>query len=25
MYEALDLRDQWTSRLLRTSEWSPLY
>ena len=25
MYDALDLRDQWTSRLLRTSEWSPLY
>jgi hypothetical protein len=25
MYEALDLRDQWTSRLLRTSSWSPLY
>jgi hypothetical protein len=25
MYEALDLRDQWTSRLLRTSLWSPLY
>ena len=24
MYEALDLRDQWTSRLLRTSSWSPL-
>lgn len=25
MHDALDLRDQWTSRLLRTSEWSPLY
>jgi hypothetical protein len=25
MYEALDLRDQWTSRLLRTSSWSPLH
>jgi hypothetical protein len=25
MYEALNLRDQWTSRLLRTSSWSPLY
>jgi hypothetical protein len=25
MYDALDLRDQWTSRLLRTSSWSPLY
>jgi hypothetical protein len=25
MYEALDLRDQWCSRLLRTSSWSPLY
>jgi hypothetical protein len=25
MYEALELRDQWTSRLLRTSSWSPLY
>jgi hypothetical protein len=24
MHEALDLRDQWTSRLLRTSAWSPL-
>ena len=25
MHEALELRDQWTSRLLRTSSWSPLY
>jgi hypothetical protein len=25
LYDALDLRDQWTSRLLRTSAWSPLY
>jgi hypothetical protein len=25
IYDALDLRDQWTSRLLRTSVWSPLY
>jgi len=25
MHDALDLRDQWTTRLLRTSEWSPLY
>ena len=25
MYDALALRDQWTSRLLRTSTWSPLY
>src|SRR5271167_2626110 len=25
MHDALDLRDQWTSRLLRTAEWSPLY
>lgn len=25
MHDALDLRDQWTSRLLRTSAWSPLY
>ena len=25
MYDALDLRDQWTSRLLRTSSWSPWY
>ena len=25
MYDALDLRDQWASRLLRTSSWSPLY
>jgi hypothetical protein len=25
MHDALDLRDQWTTRLLRTSAWSPLY
>ncbi|WP_245848945.1 hypothetical protein [Mycobacterium palustre] len=25
MYDALNLRDQWTSRLLRTSAWSPLH
>lgn len=25
MYDALDLRDQWISQLLRTSAWSPLY
>jgi hypothetical protein len=25
MHDALELRDQWTSRLLRTSSWSPLY
>ena len=25
MHDALDLRDQWTSQLLRTSAWSPLY
>ena len=25
MYEALKYRDQWESRLLRTSDWSPLY
>lgn len=25
MVEALKFRDQWESRLLRTSEWSPLY
>jgi hypothetical protein len=25
MHDALDLRDQWSSRLLRTSAWSPLY
>jgi len=25
MHDALDLRDQWTSRLLRTSSWSPLH
>lgn len=25
MHDALGLRDQWTSRLLRTSSWSPLY
>ncbi len=24
MHDALDVRDQWTSRLLRTSPWSPL-
>jgi hypothetical protein len=24
MHEALDLRDQWQSKLLRTSTWSPL-
>jgi hypothetical protein len=24
MYEALDLRDQWRSKLLRTAVWSPL-
>jgi hypothetical protein len=25
MHDALDLRDQWSSRLLRTSSWSPMY
>jgi hypothetical protein len=25
MHDALELRDQWTSRLLRTSSWSPLW
>ena len=25
MYDALQYRDQWESRLLRTSRWSPLY
>jgi hypothetical protein len=25
MVEALNYRDQWESRLLRTSAWSPLY
>ena len=25
MFEALKYRDQWESRLLRTSDWSPLY
>jgi hypothetical protein len=25
MHDALELRDQWTSRLLRTSSWSPLF
>ena len=25
MHDALDLRDQWTSRLLRTASWSPLH
>ena len=24
MHEALDLRDQWRSKLLRTAVWSPL-
>ncbi len=24
MHDALDLRDQWNSRLLRTAVWSPL-
>jgi hypothetical protein len=23
MHDALELRDQWESRLLRTSRWSP--
>ncbi len=25
MHDALELRDQWRSRLLRTTSWSPLY
>jgi hypothetical protein len=25
MHDALELRDDWTSRLLRTSSWSPLH
>ena len=25
MHDALAYRDQWESRLLRTSSWSPLY
>ena len=25
MYDALDYRDRWESKLLRTSSWSPLY
>jgi hypothetical protein len=25
MHDALDVRDQWESRLLRTSRWSPVY
>jgi hypothetical protein len=25
MFDALEYRDQWESRLLRTSDWSPLY
>ena len=25
MHDALELRDEWTSRLLRTSSWSPLH
>jgi hypothetical protein len=24
MHDALEVRDQWTSRLLRTSAWSPM-
>jgi hypothetical protein len=24
IHDVLELRDQWTSRLLRTSSWSPL-
>jgi hypothetical protein len=24
MHDALEVRDQWVSRLLRTSAWSPL-
>ena len=24
MHDALELRDQWESRLLRTAKWSPL-
>jgi hypothetical protein len=25
MHDALAVRDQWESKLLRTSSWSPLY
>jgi len=25
MHDALEVRDQWESRLLRTSSWSPLF
>jgi len=25
MHDALELRDQWESRLLRTASWSPLH
>ena len=25
MHDALQLRDQWESKLLRTSSWSPLH
>ena len=25
MHDALDVRDRWESRLLRTSTWSPLW
>jgi hypothetical protein len=25
MHDALELRDQWESKLLRTSSWSPLW
>jgi hypothetical protein len=25
MYDALEFRDQWESKLLRTSNWSPLF
>jgi hypothetical protein len=24
MHDALEVRDEWTSRLLRTASWSPL-
>jgi hypothetical protein len=25
MHDSLDYRDQWESKLLRTSKWSPLF
>jgi hypothetical protein len=25
MFDSLEFRDQWESKLLRSSKWSPLY